>query len=130
MSSNYEDTKTLANLNFISLNLYKLKNHFVAIMLGYPRSTLIKLLFVVNSKWYWFLFPSVKTLQTHKTHQVAQFHVTWNGNGSSSSLIPIVEVIEEVSKQQRRTANHPIAVLCKLVRIGIANVVLVVEAVS
>ena len=53
-------------------------------------------------------------LQSGKAHQVMQFHiVNWGPDGRCSNLKTVTDVIEEVSKVQRRTGNNPIVVHCR-----------------
>jgi len=43
-----------------------------------------------------------------------QFHiVNWGPDGRCSNLKTVTDVIEEVSKVQRRTGNNPIVVHCR-----------------
>ena len=45
---------------------------------------------------------------------MSQFHITnWASDGSCSNLKTVIDVIEEVSKVQRRTGNRPIVVHCR-----------------
>jgi len=47
-------------------------------------------------------------------HHVSQFHITnWAPDGSCSNLKTVIDVIEEVSKVQRRTGNQPIVIHCR-----------------
>ena len=53
-------------------------------------------------------------LQSNKSHQVNQFHITnWAPDGHCSNIKSVTDVIEEVGKVQRRTGNHPIVVHCR-----------------
>ena len=53
-------------------------------------------------------------LQSGKTQQVKQFHITnWAADGSCSGLETIVQVIERVEDVQRKTSNCPIVVHCR-----------------
>jgi protein tyrosine phosphatase len=46
-------------------------------------------------------------------HQLSQFQVTnWAPDGSCGKLSSVSSVVEEMSKVQRRTGNHPIVVHC------------------
>ena len=52
-------------------------------------------------------------LQTQSTHQVTQLHITnWESNGRCSSLLTIIYVIEEMTKEQIKSGNKPIVVHC------------------
>jgi len=56
---------------------------------------------------------SVLESRSGKAHQVMQFHiVNWGPDGRCSNLKTVTDVIEEVSKVQRRTGNNPIVVHC------------------
>ena len=47
-------------------------------------------------------------------HHVSQFHITnWAPDGSCCNLKTVIDVIEEVSKVQRRTGNQPIVMHCR-----------------
>ena len=53
-------------------------------------------------------------LQSGRTQQVSQFHITnWAPDGSCPSLKTVTDVIDEVGKVQRRTGNRPIVVHCR-----------------
>ena len=59
-------------------------------------------------------YNNTVALQTKKTHQVTQFHITcWAPDGQCSNLRAVVDVIEELAKVQRRTGNKPIFVHCR-----------------
>ena len=52
-------------------------------------------------------------LQTQNTHQVTQLHITnWRANGQCFSLESIINVIEEMTKEQMRSGDKPIVVHC------------------
>ena len=53
-------------------------------------------------------------IQTGKSQQVSQFHITnWAPDGSCGNLKTVTDVIAEVWKVQRKTGNHPIVVHCR-----------------
>ena len=52
--------------------------------------------------------------QSQKAHQVTQFHITcWSPDGQCSNLRCVVDVIEEMTKVQRRTGNKPVFIHCR-----------------
>ena len=66
------------------------------------------LMMVLNAYWM------VLLLQSSNAHEVTQFHITnWAPDGSCSNLKTVTDVIEEVSKVQRRTGNQPIVMHCR-----------------
>ena len=47
---------------------------------------------------------------------MTQFHITcWTPDGYCSNLRAVVDVIEEVAKVQRRTANKPLFLHCRYI---------------
>ena len=53
-------------------------------------------------------------IQLLQAHHVTQFHVTnWSSDGTCSNLTVLTDVIEEVTKVQRRTGNYPVLVHCR-----------------
>ena len=57
---------------------------------------------------------SIYFSQSGSSQEVSQFHITnWAPDGSCSSLKTVIDVIEEVSKVQRRTGNQPIVMHCR-----------------
>ena len=53
-------------------------------------------------------------LQSGNACQISQFHITnWAPDGSCSNLRSVTDVIEEVSKVQRRTGNQTIVMHCR-----------------
>ena len=53
-------------------------------------------------------------LHSNNVHHVSQFHINkWASEGSCSNLRTVTDVIEEVSKVQRRTDNQSIVMHCR-----------------
>ena len=78
-------------------------------MFSIPRLPHTLVLLKLNIIWCPFIFA-----QSGSSQEVSQFHITnWAPDGSCSSLKTVIDVIEEMSKVQRRTGNQPIVMHCR-----------------
>ena len=56
------------------------------------------------------------SFQSRNTDKVFQIHVTnWSPDGWCPNLISITDAIDEMTKTQCRTGNHPVLVHCRLI---------------
>ena len=59
-------------------------------------------------------YSSSGPLQSGSVQQVSQFHITnWAPDGSCANLKTVSSVVDEMTKVQRKTGNHPIAIHCR-----------------
>lgn len=52
--------------------------------------------------------------KNEKPHPVTQFHIhNWMPDGQCSNLMTITRLLDEVTRNQIKTGNHPIVVHCR-----------------